>query len=44
MFELAFGLEPIVKLTAWFFAAFQIDFICAASDCLVMRQVPGRNL
>ncbi len=25
-FEFAFGLEPIVQLTAWLFAALKIDF------------------
>jgi Glycosyl hydrolases family 16 len=28
-FEFAFGLEPIIQLTAWLFAAFEIDFVCA---------------
>lgn len=28
-FEFTFGLEPIVQVTAWFFAARDIDFVCA---------------
>jgi hypothetical protein len=32
--EFAFPLEPIVEITAWLFAAFEIDFVCAM-DCLV---------
>ena len=36
-FEFAFGLEPIVQLTAWLFAAFEVDFVCATSDFLVTR-------
>ena len=43
-FEFAFGLEPIVQLTAWLFAAFEIDFVCATSDVLVTRRVPCRSL
>ena len=38
-FEFAFRLEPIVQLMAWLFAAFEIDFVCAASDSLVARRV-----
>src|SRR5712671_4622690 len=30
--ELVFGLQPIIKLTAWKAAAFEIDFICAEPD------------
>jgi hypothetical protein len=40
-FEFAFGLEPIVQLTAWLFTAFEIDFVGAKPDCLVRRRVPG---
>jgi hypothetical protein len=36
-FEFAFGLEPIVQLKAWLFAAFKTDFVCATSDLLVTR-------
>jgi hypothetical protein len=43
-FEFAFGLEPIVQLTAWLFAAFKIDFVCATSDVLVTRRVPHPSL
>src|SRR2546427_10381885 len=43
-FEFAFGLEPIVQLTPWLFAAFEIDFVCATSDFLVTRRVPYQNL
>jgi hypothetical protein len=39
-FELAFGLEPIVQITAWLFAAFEIDFVGATSDFFVTRGVP----
>jgi hypothetical protein len=38
-FEFALGLEPIVQLTAWLFAAFEVDFVCATSDFLVTRRV-----
>ena len=38
------GLEPIVQLTAWLFATFEIDFVCATSDFLVTRRVPDRSL
>jgi hypothetical protein len=43
-FEFAFGLEPIVLLTAWLFAAFEIDFVCATSDVLVTLRVFHRGL
>jgi hypothetical protein len=43
-FEFAFGLEPIVQLSAWLSAAFEIDFVCATSDVLVTRRVPCRSL
>src|SRR5229473_3292123 len=43
-FEFAFGLEPVVQMTAWLFAAFKIDLVCATSDFLVARRVPDRNL
>jgi hypothetical protein len=39
-FEFAFRLEPIVQLTAWLFAAFEIDFVCPTSDLLATRRVP----
>jgi len=39
-FEFAFRLEPIVQITAWLFAAFEVDFVCATSDFLVTRRVP----
>jgi len=42
-FELLFGLEPVVQVTAWLFATFEIDFVCATSDLLVRRRVPFRN-
>lgn len=42
--EFAFGLEPIVQLTAFLLAAFERDFVCAASDFLVTRRVPYRTL
>jgi hypothetical protein len=35
-----FRLEPIVQLTAWLFAAFEIDFVCATSDFLGPHSVP----
>ena len=38
-FEFAFGLEPIVQITAWLFAAFEIDLVCATSDVLVTLPV-----
>ncbi len=38
--EFAFGLEPIVQITAWLFAAFEIDFVGATSDFFVTRGVP----
>src|SRR5260370_31368545 len=34
-FEFAFGLEPVVQMTAWLFAAFKIYLVCATSDFLV---------
>jgi hypothetical protein len=37
LFQFAFGLEPIIQLTAWVFATFEIDFVCATSDFLVRR-------
>ena len=40
--EFAFGLEPIVQLTAWLFVTFEIDFVRAMPDFLVMRRVPCR--
>jgi hypothetical protein len=40
-FELAFGLEPIVQVTAWLLAAFEINFVGAKSDCLVRHRVLG---
>ncbi len=40
VFEFAFGLEPIVQLTAWLLAALEIDFVGATSDFLVTRRVP----
>jgi hypothetical protein len=39
-FEFTFGLEPIVQLAAWLFAASEIDFVCAASDFLFTLRVP----
>ncbi len=36
-FEFALRSEPIVQLTAWLFAAFEVDFVCATSDFLVTR-------
>lgn len=39
-FDFAFGLEPIVHVTAWLFAAFEIDFVGATSDSLITRRVP----
>ena len=42
-FEFAFGLEPIIQLTAWLFAALEIDFVGAKSDFLVTRRVPYRS-
>jgi hypothetical protein len=39
--EFAFGLEPIVQITAWLLAAFEIDFVGAKSDCLLRHSVPG---
>jgi hypothetical protein len=39
-FEFAFRLEPIVQITAWLFAAFEIDLVCATSDFLITRRVP----
>ena len=43
-FEFAFGLEPIVQLTPWLFAAFEIDFVCATSDFLVTRRALAKSL
>ena len=40
LFEFAFGLEPILQLTAWLFAAFKIDFVCATPDFLLRRGIP----
>jgi hypothetical protein len=37
LFEVAFGFDPIVQLTAQLFATFEIDFVCATSDFLVTR-------
>jgi hypothetical protein len=34
--ELVFGLEPILKLTPWQAAAFQINFVSAASDLVAV--------
>ncbi len=34
-FEFAFGLEPIVPITAWLFAEFEMDFEGATSDFVV---------
>ena len=42
-FEFTFGMEPVVQLTAWFFAAFEIDFVRVTSDVLVTRCVPHRS-
>ena len=42
-FEFAFGLEPIIQLTAWLFAALEIDFVGAKSDLLFTRRVPYRS-
>jgi len=39
-FEFAFGLEPIVELTAGLSVARKVDFIGATSDFLVTRRVP----
>jgi len=39
-FEFAFRLEPIFQITAWLFAAFEIDFVCATSDLVIKRRVP----
>ena len=39
-FEFAFGLEPIVHIMAWLFAAFEIDFVGAKSDFFITRRVP----
>src|ERR1700682_5201141 len=33
--EFTFGLEPILQVTAGFFTAFEIDFVCAALDFLL---------
>src|SRR5713226_6400304 len=35
-----FRLEPIVQFTAWSFAAFEIDFVCAPPDFLGTHSVP----
>src|SRR5205807_4585669 len=43
-FEFAFGMEPIVHITAWLFAAFQIDFVGATSDLLITRRALYRSL
>jgi hypothetical protein len=40
VFEFAFRLEPIIQIMAWLFAAFEIDFVCAASDFLITRRDP----
>jgi p-aminobenzoyl-glutamate transporter AbgT len=32
--EFALGLEPIVQLAARFAAAFETDFVCAATDAV----------
>src|SRR5712664_1960818 len=42
-FEFTFGLEPIVQLTAWLFAAFEIDFVCATPDFLVAPRLLYRS-
>src|SRR5882724_149998 len=38
--EFAVGSEPIVQLTPWLSAAFEIDFVFATSDFLVTRRAP----
>jgi hypothetical protein len=38
--EFAFCLEPIVQVTAWLFAACEIDFVCATPNVRVKRGVP----
>ncbi len=38
--EFAFSLEPVVQITAWLFAAFEIDRVGATSDFFVTRGVP----
>jgi hypothetical protein len=43
-FEFAFGLEPIVEITAWLLAAFEIEFVGAKSDFLVRHRVRDGNL
>ena len=40
VFEFAFRLEPIVQITTWLFAAFEINLVGATSDLLVRRRVP----
>src|SRR5712664_4171568 len=42
-FEFAFGLEPIVQIMAWLFAAFAIDFVCSTPDFLVARRALYRR-
>src|ERR1700730_16673708 len=42
-FEFPFGLEPIVQVTAWLLAAFEIDFVGATPDILFTRRVPYRR-
>jgi hypothetical protein len=42
--NLAFGLQPIIKLIAWKAAAFEIDFICAEPDPFTTRCVVSGSI
>jgi hypothetical protein len=37
--EFTFGLEPILQITAGFFTAFEINFVCATLDFLLTCRV-----
>jgi hypothetical protein len=37
-YQFACGSEPIVQVTARLFAAFEVDFTCATSDCFLARR------
>jgi hypothetical protein len=41
--EFTFGSEPILQVTAGFFTAFEINFVCATLDFLLMCRVHYRT-
>jgi hypothetical protein len=37
--QFTFGLEPVIQIAARLFAAFKVNFVCAASDFLLSRWI-----